>query len=81
MEQQVKAFPTAVDNGHSGNQDGMDLRDYFAAKALPTAFAMAKHDYDRELPEGYLFGDSEDYEELAVRAYAIADAMMKERKT
>ena len=30
----MKAFPTAVDNGHSGNQDGMDLRDYFAAKAM-----------------------------------------------
>ena len=30
----MKIFPTAVDNGHSGNQDGMDLRDYFAAAAL-----------------------------------------------
>ena len=30
----MKAFPTATDNGHSVNQDGMDLRDYFAAAAL-----------------------------------------------
>lgn len=30
----MKVFPTAVDNGHSENQDGIDLRDYFAAVAL-----------------------------------------------
>jgi hypothetical protein len=34
MEQEMKAFPTAADNGHSENQDGMTLRDYFAAKAM-----------------------------------------------
>ena len=28
------AFPTLADNGHSTNQDGMTLRDYFAAKAM-----------------------------------------------
>lgn len=27
------AFPTAADNGHSANQDGMTLMDYFAAHA------------------------------------------------
>lgn len=27
------AFPTAADNGHSANQDGMTLRDYFIAHA------------------------------------------------
>ena len=68
----MKAFPTH-------KEEGMELRDYFAAKAIPTAFAMFKHDYDRELTEGYSFGDSEDYEELAARAYLIADAMMKAR--
>lgn len=61
-------------------QDGMDLRDYFAAKAIPTAFAMAKHDFDRELTEGYSFGNLEDYEEVAARAYALADAMMEVRE-
>ena len=30
----MKAFLTSIDNGHSENQDGMDLRDYFAAKAM-----------------------------------------------
>jgi hypothetical protein len=30
----MKAFPTSKDNGHSQNQDGMNLRDYFAAKAM-----------------------------------------------
>jgi hypothetical protein len=30
----MKAFPTSADNGHSQNQDGMLMRDYFAAKAM-----------------------------------------------
>jgi hypothetical protein len=77
--EQVKAFPTAADNGHSENQDGMELRDYFAAKAIQTVFEMVKHDYDRELSEGYGFGDEEDYDEIAERAYAMADAMMEAR--
>lgn len=80
MEQKMKAFPTAIDNGHSGNQDGMDLRDYFAAKSIPTAFAMLKNDYDREMPKGYDWGEEDDYEMVAERAYALANAMMEARK-
>ena len=68
----MKAFP-------NHRSEGMTLRDYFAAKAIPTAFAMIKNDLDRELPKGYNWGDAEDYEDIADRAYAIADAMMKAR--
>lgn len=49
-------------------QEGMTLRDYFAAKAIT----------------GYLPGDCyEDYEinNKAKRAYAVADAMLRARET
>lgn len=65
-EAHMKAFPTAADNGHSTNQDGMDLRDYFAAKAMQGM--LADHTRDN-YPE-----------EHAAYAYKIADAMMKARK-
>lgn len=76
MEQKMKAFPKTGDMCEAG----MDLRDYFAAKSIPTAFAMLKHDYDKEMPKGYDWGEEDDYEIVAERAYALADAMMKARK-
>jgi hypothetical protein len=60
----MKAFPTAADNGHSTNQDGMDLRDYFAAKAMQGLLASE------------VFASKT---EFAERAYEVADAMMKAR--
>jgi len=63
----MKAFPTAVDNGHSENQDGMDLRDYFAAKAMQGLLSTVK---DEEWQ----------YDEVATIAYEMADLMMEVRK-
>lgn len=60
----MKAFPTAADNGHSDNQDGMDLRDYFAAKAMQL----------------YVGEGNTDKESVARWSYEIADAMMKARQ-
>lgn len=60
------AFPTSADNGHSVNQDGMTLRDYFAAKALPAVI-----DYQNT---GHEFN-----ERVAEAAYAMADAMLRAR--
>lgn len=66
------AFPTVLDDGCSWTQ-GMTLRDYFAAKALPLAWDAMK--------EGYF-----DYEEdslnldVAVCAYQMADAMLEARR-
>ena len=54
----MKAFPTH-------REEGMDLRDYFAAKAMQGM--MADHTRDN-YPE-----------EIAEHAYKIADAMMKAR--
>lgn len=84
----MKAFPTAADNGHTTNQDGMDLRDYFAAKAMPLAMKWVEHNYSRVLygndwmwdEKGDEEEDENDAGEIAAVAYLIADAMMKERE-
>jgi len=55
----MKAFPT-------NRSEGMDLRDYFAAKAMQGM--MADHTRDNYV------------EEIAEHAYKIADAMVKVRK-
>jgi hypothetical protein len=60
------AFPTLADNGHAMNQDGMTLRDYFAAKAIPGLLAAE------------LVGEYSN-EHVADIAYRIADAMLKAR--
>jgi hypothetical protein len=57
----MKAFPVISNGIHD---EGMDLRDYFAAKAV----------------QGLLASDTfAPVEEFARRAYQIADAMMEER--
>jgi hypothetical protein len=64
----MKAFPTSKDNGHSQNQDGMNLRDYFAAKAMQGYVS-------KKLIDGF------DEDVIALMAYKIADAMIETRKT
>lgn len=56
------AEPRLVANSH----EGMDLRDYFAAKAMQAMVTISC--------------DSAEFEEDAIQAYALADAMMKARK-
>jgi len=72
----MKAFPISKDNGHSENQDGMDLRDYFAAKAL---YGMVSNDAWFGKDESWDSVDSMT-KEYADEAYKFADAMMKARK-
>jgi len=67
----MKAFPTHAINVNNearitsiGGEGGMDLRDYFAAKAMQALL----HD-----------GGSEAYE-IAEAAYIVANAMMKARQ-
>jgi hypothetical protein len=69
----MKAFPTSIDNGHISNQDGMNLRDYFAAKAMQTILA---NDATDEVAEEH--GESTAIF-VAQLSYAMADAMMEER--
>jgi hypothetical protein len=53
----MKAFP-------NHRSEGMELRDYFAAKAM----------------QGYAVGDHWYPNEIAKKAYDLADAMMEARK-
>lgn len=66
----MKAFPN--NNSFPLNGDGMDLRDYFAAKAMQGLIAS---------PKGLLTANklvsNVDYAEAA---YSVADAMMKARE-
>ena len=60
----MKAFPFVMPE-HSG----MDLRDYFAAQAMPLYFEASLYDFDKT-----------EYERTAKYAYEMADAMMKARE-
>jgi hypothetical protein len=59
----MKAFP----QGYSEHQEGMDLRDYFAAKALNGLINYS--------PE------PEEHKLIAELCYQLADAMMKARES
>ena len=61
----MKAFPSHPENWASDLKNGMDLRDYFAAKAM----------------QGLLASDvCASKVDFAENAYALADAMMEARK-
>jgi hypothetical protein len=62
----MKAFPNVT------NQQGMDLRDYFAAKAMQGMLAHT----------GVVYGKTASLDDSAgaIRAYEIADKMMKARE-
>ena len=62
----MKAFPLSNTNTH---HIGMDLRDYFAAKAMQALLS------DADWRE-----DMEGWSDAAFAAYKMADAMMKVRK-
>ena len=61
----------SADNGHSTNQDGMTLRDYFAAKAMQGICA-GRDEAGTLVEHGY--------EWIAREAFRIADAMLKARE-
>ena len=64
------AFPCVNHYGHK--LTGMELRDYFAAKALPIVIT----DW---LQSGDIFADPEIPEVIARDCYIVADAMLKAR--
>lgn len=74
----VSAFPVQHQEDANGNvrswfEPGMTLRDYFAAKALPTVIQQCVTDTRNP-------GESlEDY--FARASYVIADAMLKARQS
>lgn len=72
------AFPI---EGHAG----MSLRDYFAAKAMHAEIVSTFSDATPESAEAFVRGASEaghtPEQHLAVNAYRVADAMLKQRGT
>lgn len=67
------AFPVD-ESAFIRNLQGMTLRDYFAAKALPGLIVpFLQRDLDTQDPTGWMDG-------LAGDAYAMADAMLKARE-
>lgn len=73
------AFPT--ESAHQSGQstwhfEGMTLRDYFAAKALPSVYSAAIVD---AAGGSGLFSDPDWRVGLALDTYAMADAMLKAR--
>ena len=70
----MKAFPVKGWNGHEETiNEGMDLRDYFAAKAMQ-GLLMTQKNYDDV--DGYYQNSLS----LAIHSYIIADTMMKARE-
>jgi len=66
------AFPTTWDSSHNASvitENGMTLRDYFAAKAMQ-AFATSPREYD--VVNSHIT--------CAKEAYLLADAMIKQRE-
>ena len=81
----MKAFPTHSINVSDearvtaiGGEGGMDLRDYFAAQAIPIAFQMLNKEFNL-LEEGAWTWHEQDFRTLSERAYRMADAMMDTR--
>lgn len=78
------AFPRPATHGkthedYSPDQDGMDLRDYFAAKAMQSMTAGPGARMVAERDERY---DETNWAEIvASNAYMMADAMLKARRS
>ena len=69
----MKAFPWQIDNGqYVRGEKGMDLRDYFAAKAMPHCQLLLRNWDD--------YFSSDTAEVVAKMAYVMADEMMKARE-
>lgn len=66
MPDNQKAFPIAFDDNEVVHfNSGMDLRDYFAAKAMQTLIRT--------------YGNDGNYEKCAIEAFNFADAMLEEK--
>ena len=83
-DRNTPAFPTERIGVESGEvltyqEEGMTLRDYFAAQALPTAVKINTMQYNIEFKREWCWDDEEDAAFAASVAYKLADAMMKAR--
>ena len=72
------AFPNDVAK-HPFDKEGMTLRDYFAAKAMPVAMETLRQDWTKDDGDEWYWNPSE-RELIAEHAYQLADAMLKARE-
>jgi len=74
----IPAFPLVVDFGDVVKyQEGMTLRDYFAAKAMQSWITVTVQRY---VHKGELQIDMPSQNSIAKEAYQMADAMLKARE-
>ena len=74
----IPAFPIAIDLGDAVKyQEGMTLRDYFAAKAMQSWITVTVQRY---VHQNQLQIDMPSRDLIAAEAYQIADAMLKARE-
>jgi hypothetical protein len=59
--------------------EGLGLRDYFAAKAMPLALKILMHDYSREMDD-WCWNYEIDTEMLANLSYKLSNAMLRARE-
>lgn len=73
-----KAFPCFPDMGVAADSEGMNLRDYFAAKAMAALIShLTRGEDERLIP---ILSEDEKEGVIAQDAYEYADAMMEARK-
>ena len=80
----MKAFPL-LSKWDEEKLNGMDLRDYFAAKALPLSFKIwenyhSSDENDATYKTSNFQADGQYVDLIAETAYQLANAMMKARK-
>lgn len=71
-------FDPHGDRAFPGNEPGMFLRDYFAAKAMQAILGKALR-YDGEGQPGLEECGKQAVEDTVIAAYQIADAMLEQR--
>lgn len=75
------AFPQITELGEiAATNDGMSLRDYFAAKAMQALISKSPF-FDKYGENGVLLQDIEQFRyDIAISAYGYADAMIAARE-
>lgn len=76
----MKAFPLKITDGWNESETGMDLRDYFAAKALNGFLSKMASNPTEKGPICYDMETETNMEAVAKASYLFADAMMKARE-
>lgn len=74
-----RAFPYDISENTTHYDSGMELRDYFAAKALPFVMQDIKEDLVSDDEWSGWFFERTVADMMAETAYLVADAMMKMR--